>query len=165
MTVEARIVEILEEEGIDCVCSVPCVLLKGLLEGIENSPITHIPITREEEGVGVAAGVALAGKKPVLIMENSGLGNCINALLSLTRPYKLPLVLLISQRDSSGEETSVLRPMNKATPKLLEILRVTTCRLKSRDDLIKLRKKIRKAFHNQRIEAVLLTRELWNESS
>ena len=59
---------------------------------IDDGPIRHVPVTREEEGVGIAAGAALAGGKPLLLMQNSGLGNCVNALASLTGLYELPLV-------------------------------------------------------------------------
>ena len=57
-------------------------------------------------------------------MQNSGLGNSLNALLSLTRLYGLPLSLIISQREGEGEKVSAQMPMGKATPNLLKAGRI-----------------------------------------
>ena len=73
----------LKDCGIDFIVSVPCVNLSKLLDMIdEDSEITHIPVTREEEGIGICAGAYLGGKSPAILMQNSGLGNSINALKS-----------------------------------------------------------------------------------
>ena len=75
--------------GIDFVVSVPCVNLSRILDMLDaDDEITHIPVTREEEGIGICAGAYLGGKKPAILMQNSGLGNSINALKSLTELYE-----------------------------------------------------------------------------
>ncbi len=66
--------------------------------------VQHIQVCREEEGVGIAAGAALAGKKPLLLMQNSGLGNTINALMSLTRLYRLPLFIAYESSRRPGRK-------------------------------------------------------------
>jgi sulfopyruvate decarboxylase subunit alpha len=163
-TIDTEIVNILLEEDINLVCSVPCIMLAGVLKKLEKSSITHIPVTREEEGVGIAAGASLGGKKPAILMQNSGLGNSINALLSLTKLYGLPLPLIISQRGGKGEKVLAQMPMGKATPNLLKAARIDYVRIKKRDDLTKMRKMIRKAFANNRVTAIILSRKLWDEA-
>ena len=160
--IDDKIVNILLEKDIHVICSVPCIMLAGILKRLEKTSITHIPVTREEEGVGIAAGVSLGGKKPALLMQNSGLGNSINALLSLTKLYGLPLPLIISQRGGKGEKVLAQMPMGKATPNLLKTARIDYVRIKKREDLNKMRKMIHKSFANNRVTATLLLRDLWD---
>ena len=162
--VDHEIASIMFEEGINFVCSVPCVMLSGVLKQLHNGSLLHIPVTREEEGVGIAAGAALGGKRPALLMQNSGLGNALNALLSLTKLYRLPLSLVVSQRGGKGEPVSAQIPMGKATPNLLKAAGIDYVKIKKRGDLIKMRKMIRKTFGNNRVKAVLLSRSLWDEA-
>jgi len=106
--------------GIDFAASVPCVNLQELLRLIGEDPdIIHIPVTREEEGVGICAGAWMGGRRPALLMQNSGLGNSINALASLDFLYKIPLIMIISHRGCEGETIVGQIPMGKLTPKLL----------------------------------------------
>ena len=61
----------LKDIGIDFIVSVPCVNLSKLLNMIdEDDEIIHIPVTREEEGIGICAGAYLGGKKPAFLMQN-----------------------------------------------------------------------------------------------
>jgi len=111
--------------GIDFVASVPCVHLQGLLALVASDPeISSVPVTREEEGVGICAGAHLGGKMPALLMQNSGLGNSINALASLNGLYGIPLLLIISHRGGEGETILGQVPMGRLTPKLLEALEI-----------------------------------------
>jgi sulfopyruvate decarboxylase subunit alpha len=74
----------LKRGGIDFITSVPCVKLGPLLTLVAEDPdMMHVPVTREEEGVAVCAGAYMGGKRPALMMQNSGLGNLINVLASL----------------------------------------------------------------------------------
>jgi sulfopyruvate decarboxylase subunit alpha len=163
--IDDEIINLLLEEDINLICSVPCIMLAGVIERLENTSITHIPVTREEEGVGIAAGVSLSGKKPALLMQNSGLGNSINALLSLTKLYGLPLPLIISQRGGKGEKVLAQMPMGKATTNLLKAARIDYVKIKKRDDLNKMRKMVHKSFANNRVTAILLLRNLWDETN
>jgi len=109
--------------GIDFVVSVPCVNLSRILEMLdEDDEIIHIPVTREEEGVGICAGAYLGGKKPALLMQNSGLGNSINALKSLSELYEFPLLMIMSHRGTEGESICGQVPMGESTPRILEAM-------------------------------------------
>ncbi|MBQ2636501.1 MAG: sulfopyruvate decarboxylase subunit alpha [Methanobrevibacter sp.] len=113
----------LKDVGIDFIVSVPCVNLSKLLNMIdEDDEITHIPVTREEEGIGICAGAYLGGKKPAILMQNSGLGNSINALKSLTQLYKFPLLMIMSHRGTEGENICGQVPMGESTPRILEAM-------------------------------------------
>ena len=111
----------LKDAGIDFVVSVPCVNLSKLLDMLdEDEEITHIPVTREEEGIGICAGAYLGGKKTAILMQNSGLGNSINALKSLMELYKFPLLMIMSHRGTEGENICGQVPMGRSTPRILE---------------------------------------------
>ena len=111
----------LKDAGIDFVVSVPCVNLSKLLDMLdEDEEITHIPVTREEEGIGICAGAYLGGKKTAILMQNSGLGNSINALKSLMELYEFPLIMIMSHRGTEGENICGQVPMGRSTPRILE---------------------------------------------
>lgn len=113
----------LKDVGIDFVVSVPCVNLSKLLNMIdEDDDIIHIPVTREEEGIGICAGAYLGGKRPAILMQNSGLGNSINALKSLTELYEFPLLMIMSHRGTEGESICGQVPMGESTPRILEAM-------------------------------------------
>lgn len=115
----------LKNSGIDFVASVPCVNLQQLLNLINADPeIAHVPVTREEEGVGLCAGAWIGGKRPALLMQNSGLGNSINALASLDFLYGIPLLMIISHRGCDGEPIVGQMPMGSLTPKLLDSMEI-----------------------------------------
>jgi len=96
MNIDINLYETIKKSGVDIIFSVPCIMLKGLLEIIEEKEeIKHLPITREEEGVGIAAGAYLGGSIPAILIQNSGLGNSINAIKSLLELYKIPIVFII----------------------------------------------------------------------
>ena len=117
------IFDALKDIGIDFIVSVPCVNLSKLLDMIDDDDeIIHVPVTREEEGIGICAGAYLGGKKPAILMQNSGLGNSINALKSLTELYEMPLLMIMSHRGTEGESICGQVPMGESTPRILEAM-------------------------------------------
>ena len=115
----------LKRAGIDFATSVPCVNLQQLLTLVGEDPqIIHVPVTREEEGVGLCAGAWMAGRRPALLMQNSGLGNCINALASLDILYGIPLLMIISHRGGAGEPMLGQVPMGRLTTPLLDAMQI-----------------------------------------
>jgi sulfopyruvate decarboxylase subunit alpha len=113
----------LKECGIGLVTSVPCINLRELLELIRSDHgIEHLAVTREEEGIGICAGAYLGGKRAAILMQNSGLGNSINALASLDLLYGIPLLMIISHRGVEGEQVSAQVPMGELTVPLLEAM-------------------------------------------
>jgi len=78
-----------------------------------------VPLTTEEEGIAVLAGAWLGGQRGVLLMQSSGVGNCIN-MLSLARVCRFPLLMLVTMRGQWGEFNPWQVPMGQLTPKVLE---------------------------------------------
>jgi sulfopyruvate decarboxylase subunit alpha/phosphonopyruvate decarboxylase len=97
----------------------PCGILAPLYRELsENAGLTTV--VREDNAIAVAAGCALAGAKPVVLMQNSGLGNSVNALASLVVPYQLPILLVVSLRGAEGDSTAENEVMGRLTPIVLE---------------------------------------------
>jgi phosphonopyruvate decarboxylase len=117
----------LREKGFDFFTGVPCSILKDVINYLYKDPdISYIPATREDEALGIATGAYLAGKKPVVLMQNSGLGSSIGALSSLDLLYEIPILLLISWRGYQGKDAPEHLIMGKASIKILEDIGVPT---------------------------------------
>jgi sulfopyruvate decarboxylase subunit alpha len=84
--------------------------------------LPYIPATREDEAMGIATGSYLAGKQPVVMMQNSGLGSSINPLASLDILYRIPMLLLISWRGYQGKDAPEHLIMGESMLKLLDAL-------------------------------------------
>jgi len=162
MNIDQQIVKIIEDVGVDIVCSVPCNLLDSVLQLLDGSPVRHVPVTREEEGLGILAGAALAGKRPLLLMQNSGLGNCVNALASLTGLYKAPLFLLMSHRGGVSERIVAQKPMGTAAPAVLDALGIPRTDIAKAADLEQLETSMRSAYTDSSVRAAFLQPELWS---
>ena len=111
------------DAGFDFFTGVPCSMVKSLIATLEERG-GYIPETREDAAVGLAAGASMAGKQPVVIMQNSGLGVCLNALASLSLIYHLPCLLLITWRGYQGTDAPEHLIMGDISPTLLETLGV-----------------------------------------
>ena len=113
----------MKRAGINFVTSVPCVNLQELLVLVSSDPdIIHVPVTREEEGIGICTGAWMGGRRPALLMQNSGLGNSINALASLDMLYGIPLLMIISHRGGKGEPVIGQVPIGQLTAPLLDAM-------------------------------------------
>jgi len=84
---------------------VPCSLLSGLIYELEDQKeARYIPAVREDAAVGLCTGAYLAGKLPVLLMQNSGLGYSLNAFTSLNLIYNIPMLVIMSWRGKDGKD-------------------------------------------------------------
>lgn len=123
MITGADFLALLRTAGFDFFTGVPCSLVKSLIATLEERG-GYIPETREDAAVGLAAGAYMAGKLPVVVMQNSGLGVCLNALSSLSLMYHFPCLLLITWRGYQGKDAPEHLIMGEISPKLLETLGV-----------------------------------------
>jgi sulfopyruvate decarboxylase alpha subunit len=80
--------------------------------------------TREEEALGIAAGLYLGGARPAVMMQSSGLGNSINAIASLLIPFQIPVLVVISMRGDEGEWNAAQMPMGRAVRPICDALGV-----------------------------------------
>lgn len=153
---EKRLIEILKGNSVDYVCTLPCEKIKVLLDLITRG-FFHIPLTREEEGAGISAGIALAGKRPAMFVQSSGIGNMINALLSLTGFYEFPLALFVSQRGIYKEKIAAQLPMGQRLPKILKGAGISCSAISTADDISIVEKKLPGVYKRNKIHAFLLS--------
>jgi sulfopyruvate decarboxylase subunit alpha len=100
------IADALRGAGIDLVATLPDINLSDLLAAVEESrDLIHVPVCREEEGIGICAGGYLVGKKCAAIMQNGGFFNSNNAIVSTLLQYQIPLLLLIYYAGDVGDRT------------------------------------------------------------
>lgn len=107
-------------EGFDFYCGVPCSYLQGLFRRLEERP-GFVPATREDLAVGMAVGAWLGGRRPVVLLQNSGLGTALNALVSLPSLYRVPMLLVTSWRGEGGHDAPEHVVMGAITPQLLDL--------------------------------------------
>ncbi len=163
MNVNISLYKAIKESGIDLILSVPCIMLKELMKIInEKREIQHIPVTREEEGVGIAVGAYLGGRTPALLMQNSGLGNSINAIKSLMELYKIPIIFILSHRGTKGEKIIAQIPMGQLTPKLLDLVDINSYFITSAEKINGIKKEIEHSRSSNNSIALILTRSLWS---
>ncbi|HEX5474102.1 MAG TPA: thiamine pyrophosphate-binding protein [Vicinamibacterales bacterium] len=111
----------LQSAGSRDVVYVPDNPLSHVLASLEPGCRT-ILATREEEAFGIAAGLALGGAKPTVLLQSSGIGNSINALTSLLLAYELPVLMVVSMRGGPGEWNAAQVPMGAAVPRILDAI-------------------------------------------
>jgi len=96
----------LRDAGINLVATLPDINLAELLRAVEEErDFIHVPLCREEEGIGICAGAYLVGKKCAAIMQNGGFFNSNNAIVSTLLQYQIPLLLMIYFAGDVGDRT------------------------------------------------------------
>ena len=123
--------------GIKGIAGVPCSILNHLiLEAEASDDVDYVAASVEGEAVSAAAGMWLGGGLGAALMQNSGLGNAVNPLASLSIPYEIPVLMIVSWRGEPGKKDAVHHyPMGEATPGLLELLGVPTTIIREDTDL------------------------------
>lgn len=102
----------------------PSSTLKGVLTHIEQrASADHAwvstPISREEEGVGIASGLALGRAKPLMIIQDNGVGNALTALTTFPQPYHIPLLIIVSQRGGLNEYNSMIHTLGERVDEIV----------------------------------------------
>lgn len=132
----AALYETLKAAGVGHMSYVPDAGHSTLIRLFEaDSDVVANVLTTEEEGVAIAAGSWLGGKRSVLLMQSSGVGNCIN-MLSLPVQARFPLLMLVTMRGEWAEFNPWQVPMGKATQAALEAIGVTVLRAETGADLV-----------------------------
>ena len=111
---------VLKQAGIAQIGYVPDAGHARLIELVRADPEIHaIPLTSEEEGVALAAGAWLGGQRAALLLQSSGVGNCVN-MLSLAKNCRFPLIMLVTMRGEWGEFNPWQVPMGHGAAAILE---------------------------------------------
>lgn len=109
-----------KRRGFNFFVGVPCSGIKDFIEEIKkDKENVYIPVPREDTAVAIAVGAYFSGKKPLVFMQNSGLGNVVNITTSLLKPYGIPIHFLISIRKKPFEHEF----MYSITKKLVNLLK------------------------------------------
>jgi phosphonopyruvate decarboxylase len=110
--------------GFDFYTGVPCSYLTPLINGVlSNATIDYVGAASEGEAVAIAAGAWLAGRKTVVMCQNSGLGNAVNPLTSLNAPFRIPTLLISSWRGQPGiPDEPQHEVMGRITQSLLSLI-------------------------------------------
>ena len=125
-----------------------------------DATIRDIVLTTEEEGIALAAGAWLGGQRAALLMQSSGVGNCIN-MLSLTKTCRFPLVMLVAMRGEWAEFNSWQVPMGSNTQAALELCDVLVYRVERPEDAAEtVAAALEIAFNGDLATAVLLSQRL-----
>ncbi|MFX1276685.1 MAG: sulfopyruvate decarboxylase subunit alpha [Promethearchaeota archaeon] len=162
MSTDQKLYNAIKESGISLILSVPCAMIKGLLEIIDDkNEIQHLSVTREEEGVGIAAGAYLGGRIPALLMQNSGLGNSINAIKSLLEIYEIPIIFIMTHRGAEGEKIIAQIPMGQVIFNLLDCINVEHVIVDSEESIGEIIKTVKKSQNSGKSIAIVLKRTLW----
>jgi sulfopyruvate decarboxylase alpha subunit len=118
-TWQARVYAALKAANITLISYVPDAGHAQLIAAAHEDPdMRAVVLTTEEEGIALAAGAWLGGERAVLLMQSSGVGNCIN-VLSLPVNCRMPFFALVTMRGEWAEFNPWQVPMGTATPAVL----------------------------------------------
>jgi sulfopyruvate decarboxylase subunit alpha len=123
-----QFLELLEKNQFDFFTGVPCTYVKPLIavlnERYKGNTAAHVPAVREDIAVGLAAGAYLAGKFPVIYMQNSGLGYSLEAIASLHLIYNFPTLFLVTYRGPDDPGMEEHQVMGQHTEELLTAFKI-----------------------------------------
>jgi len=130
------ILEAFRSESVRNLVFLPDTVMGRLLALAEEDPFFRlVGVHREEEAVGILAGLFMGGQRGAMLVQSSGLGNTLNALGSLAMAYRIPFPLLVSLRGELGEFNPAQLHMGRAVPGALDALTIQHVTLRSEADL------------------------------
>ena len=156
-----RLFDIFKRAGIRQVGYVPDAGHARLIDRCRADPdIRDVVLTTEEEGVALAAGAWLGGERSALLMQSSGVGNCIN-MLSLMRTCRFPLLMLITMRGEWEEFNPWQQPMGSIVEPALKLCEAEVYRANTPDEVAGAAERaVQVAFGTERIAAIVLSQQL-----
>ncbi|MSR62112.1 MAG: phosphonopyruvate decarboxylase [Planctomycetes bacterium] len=122
-----EVVQLFHRAGFGLFTGVPCSYLTPLIDAvIDSKDIRYVGAANEGEAVAIAAGARLGGRESVVMFQNSGLGNAVNPLTSLTYSFRLPVLVVTTWRgEPEGEPDEPQHEvMGEITPRLLELMKI-----------------------------------------
>jgi sulfopyruvate decarboxylase alpha subunit len=157
----AEILRVFIEQGVRQVAYVPDAGHKALITMCHaDERFLTVSLTTEEEGVALLAGAWLGGHRGALLMQSSGVGNCVN-MLGLTAECRFPLLMLVTMRGEWGETNPWQVPMGQGTAAVLQSAGVVVHRADRGEDVgATVAGAAEMAFQSSRAVAVLLGQRL-----
>lgn len=150
--------------GVDFSSGVPCGVLRRIISFlIEDERIRHVIVNRESEAVGVAVGAYLAGRTPVVYMQNSGLFTVLNDVSSLLMPYEVPILNIVSFRGCNGEDAPQHIVNGRITVHLLKDLGLPYCVFSSESSIYNATVELCDDMRAKGLPGVLLLERGWDQ--
>jgi sulfopyruvate decarboxylase alpha subunit len=155
------IFDVLNAQDISLVAHVPDAGHTPLIKRCDAAnDIDVVTLTTEEEGIGLLSGAWAGGRKGVLLMQSSGVGNCANAL-ALPNICRIPFLTIVSMRGEWGEFVPWQVPMGLGTPKVLEAMDVRLFRCDYKEEVgMTVEAAATFAFNTRQSAAVLLSQKM-----
>lgn len=156
----------LKSAEVGLISALPETWLVHLIRMAEDDPaMILVRLAKEEEGIGISTGAHFAGTRSALLMQNHGFFQSVNGIISLALLYKIPLLLLISDRGHLGERDPWQTEGGKYTRRVLDSLGIVRDELtRPEDAAVKVAKAMTLAQSSLSPVALLLTRDLmWEE--
>ena len=152
---------VIKKYGIDFATGVPCGAQKHIIHNLSHDPdILHVPATKEAEAIGIAAGSYLAGRRPIIYMQNSGLFDSSNDIASLLIPYKIPILLSVTWRGCPGEDAPQHFVTGKSMISLLDSMEVPY-EILEKDVIDQIVSSLFESMEEKQIPAAMLIKRGW----
>ena len=153
--------DLFKTHGVEVVSFVPDSGLMQLIDlCLADVDMRTVTLSTEEEGIALAAGAYLGGKRSALLMQSSGVGNCIN-MLALPKICNMPFFMLVTMRGEWGEFNPWQLPMGQSTPAVLAASEVIVQRVSSVNDVCPtVEAAMKLAFDSRCRVAVLLSQKV-----
>jgi sulfopyruvate decarboxylase subunit alpha len=120
-----QFLDLLERHGYDFFTGVPCSLFAAVTRLLDDDPrYGYVSAVREDSAIGLAAGAYLGGRQPVVLMQNSGLGVSVNAIVSLNQIYDIPALVVVTWRGQDGRDAPEHLVMGRVMEPFLRLLDV-----------------------------------------
>lgn len=130
----AAILAGLKKAGINFIATLPDEKMLELIRAVEkDTEIKHVPLCREEEGIGICAGAYLAGKRAAIIMQNAGFLNSCNALTTTSLQFQIPILMLIYYAGDIGDRG--FTTLGSVTEPVLQALGFRSYVLRHREEI------------------------------
>jgi sulfopyruvate decarboxylase subunit alpha len=124
----------LKKAGIDFIATLPDEKMLELIRAVEkDTSIKHVPLCREEEGIGICAGAYLAGKRAAIIMQNAGFLNSCNALTTTSLQFQIPILMLVYYAGDIGDRG--FTTLGAVTEPVLHAMGFRTYVLRKREEI------------------------------
>ncbi len=121
----AAVIEGLQNIGIEFLVHVPDTFGAPVITYFDADPaVRSFPVAREEEGIGIACGLAMSGAKGVLFCQDVGLGNSMVALTTFATAYHVPMLVLAIRRGGFGEFNSAVHTFSETAVEMVESMKI-----------------------------------------
>lgn len=159
MSWHERVVKALKANEVRLVTYIPDNVLAPLLRAVHEDPwFRTLCPAREEEALGIVAGAYLAGLRGITLMQTSGFATLTNALASLIVPYRIPLLMLVSERGTLGDHQLGQAMVCRTMRPVLETLGIEHFAIERLDDVeFVVDAMVKQAYATQAPAAIILS--------